>query len=114
MFQSVKTIGIDPVTSMPLDVRCPLTVNVTDFDVPCIVSTPVACVEDCTPTAGMEGRTIGLESLNVAVGKLDVSMIRPLNWLSRRCRSLVTVVMSTEKVAFETVVPAIVTEPVTE
>ena len=44
------------------------TVNVTDFDVPCIVSKPVACVDDCKPTAGIDESTIGLDSMNVAVG----------------------------------------------
>jgi len=41
-------------------------------------------------------------------------MIRPLNWPSRRLWSLVTVVMSTEKVALVTVVPLRVIDPVIE
>ena len=68
MFQSANTIGSEPVTSMPVAVRWPLTVNVTDFEVPCIVSMPVACVEECTPTEGIDGSTIGLDRVNVAVG----------------------------------------------
>ena len=50
--------------------------------------------------------------MNVAVGKLAVSMIRPWNWRSRFAWSLVTLVRSAVKLAVCTVVPLIVMSPV--
>jgi hypothetical protein len=43
----------------------------------------------------VDGRSMGSVSLKVAVGNVDVSMIRWWNWLSRRVSSLDTCVRST-------------------
>src|SRR5262249_21327794 len=51
--------------------------------------------------------------VKVAVGNCAGSMMRPLNWLSRRSLSLVTEVRSTVMSAFVTFVPLMVTDPVT-
>ena len=55
---------------------------------------------------------MGLVSVNVAVGKVDVSMIRSWNWLSRSDWSLFTCVRSTEKLPALTFAPLMVMEPV--
>src|SRR5262245_49983044 len=87
--------------------------NVTLLVVPWIVSLPVAGYVFTTPSAGTGASSIGLVSSNVAVGKLEVSMIRPWNCPSRWFESLWNVVMSTVNDAVVTFVPAIVIVPVT-
>ena len=68
MFQSAKTIGIDPLTWMVAPERRAVTGKVTDLVVPCMVSLPVAFLVVSTPSAGSDPRSIGWVKVNVAVG----------------------------------------------
>ena len=78
-----QVIGIDPLTWMVDPDRWAMTWKVTDLVVPCIMRSPVAVAVTWTPSAGSVLSWIGLVSLNVAVGKVDVSMMRCWNWPSR-------------------------------
>ena len=93
--------------------RCAHRSSVVALVVPCSVRLPVAFVVIGVRSAGIEESASGEVSSNVAVGYLLVSMMRPRNWSSRWDWSLATDAMSTVNEAFETLLPAMVIEPVT-
>ena len=80
---------------------------------PWSVRSPVAVAVTSSPSAGTAPSSIGSVSTKVAVGNSSTSMMRFSNWPSRWDSPLSKVVMSTSKVASVTVVPSIVTSPVT-
>src|SRR6202034_4805913 len=107
-----NSTGIDPDTSIPPDVCSADSGNVTGRVWPSRVSLAVALYVLTTPTAGSAPSAIGLVSVSVPVGYVDVSMIRPRNCTSRSLSSLLIVAICTVKSAAVTVVPLIVTSPV--
>ena len=89
------------------------TSTVTGLVTPRSVSSPVAVAVTGVASAGTDPSSIGAVSVNVAVGKLSVSIRRPRNWLSRRSSSLTTVVRSASNEPSVTCAPASVSWPVT-
>jgi hypothetical protein len=102
-----------PFTSTLGPLRRAWSSTVTPFVVPCKVKSPVAVTLTGDESVGMFGSAIGWVSVNVAIGKDAVSMIRPWNCASLRLSSLATFVMSAWSATCVTDEPSMVIVPVT-
>src|SRR5471030_1955907 len=111
MFQSEKTIGMEPAAASCEPAYRAAIAKVTNCVVPCIASRPVALALKVALMAGAERMMIGLVRVKTASGWLAVSRIpaSPEGFL----QPAVTVLRSTRKVAEETSVRAMTNFPVT-